>query len=374
MEQITDWLKKQFSNPQVVFLSVALVVLFVIIVYAGDMLAPVLAGIVIAYLLEGVIKRLDISRLPRNVIVWLVFLAFILFLVAIVFGLLPTLYSQLTEFVAQIPSMLGKGQAALMTLPQRYPDLVSPAQVQDIISSLRYDLTAFGQALISNSLTGVTSVITLLIYMILLPILIFFFLKDKDRILNWVRDLLPSENQLAIAVWRDVDRQIGNYIRGKFWEILIVWFISFVTFSLLGLQFSMLLAVLVGLSVLVPYIGAAVVTVPVLVVGYFQWGWTGEFAYLVGAYLVIQALDGNLLVPLLFSEVVNIHPVAIIVAVLFFGGLFGVWGVFFAIPLATLVQAIIVAWPKSTGDVEEPDSEETNDTLPHERDETRLPG
>jgi putative permease len=62
-------------------------------------------------------------------------------------------------------------------------------------------------------------------------------------------------------------------------------------------------------------------------------------------YGLIQFLDGNLLVPLLFSEVVNLHPVAIIVAVVFFGSLWGVWGVFFAIPLATLVQAILKAWP-----------------------------
>jgi putative permease len=347
MEQISDWVKKQLANPQVVFLTIALVVLFVIIIYAGDMLAPVLAGIVIAYLLEGVIKRMLILKLPRIVCVWLVFLGFMLFLVLIVFGLLPTLYTQLTQVVAQIPSMLTTGQAALMTLPERYPDLFSPEQVQEIIGSLRNDLTAFGQTVVTSSLSGAASIITLLIYVILLPILIFFFLKDNKRIIGWFSELLPSDNQLAVHVWRDVDRQIGNYIRGKFWEILIVWFASFVTFSFLGLQFSMLLAVLVGVSVLIPYLGAAVVTVPVVVIAYFQWGWTSDFATLVIAYLIIQALDGNLLVPLLFSEVVNIHPVAIIVAVLFFGGLFGVWGVFFAIPLATLVQSIIVAWPKS---------------------------
>jgi len=148
-------------------------------------------------------------------------------------------------------------------------------------------------------------------------------------------------------VWGDVDSQIGNYIRGKFWEILIVWFFTFICFAYFGMQFSMLLAVLVGVSVLIPYVGAAVVTIPVFLIAWFQWGWSSDFIYVVVAYLTIQALDGNLLVPLLFSEVVNIHPVAIIVAVLFFGGIWGIWGVFFAIPLATLVQAVIVAWPKS---------------------------
>jgi len=346
MEQISSWFKNQLSNPQVVFLTAAVVVLFIIVVYAGHMLAPVIAGIVIAYLLEGVIKRFG-TVLPRSVSVWLVFLAFMFFLVIIVFGLLPTLYNQLTQVVAQIPSMLGKGQTALMTLPERYPDLFSQEQVVDIVNRVRADLTAYGRQAVTNSLSGAASLIGLLIYVILLPILIFFFLKDKDRILQWLRDFLPSDNQLAVTVWKDVDRQIGNYIRGKFWEILVVWAASFIAFNFLGLQFSMLLAVLVGISVLIPYIGAAVVTVPVVIIAYFQWGWTNEFFTLVITYLVIQALDGNLLVPLLFSEVVNIHPVAIIVAVLFFGGLFGVWGVFFAIPLATVVQAIILAWPKT---------------------------
>ena len=81
-------------------------------------------------------------------------------------------------------------------------------------------------------------------------------------------------------------------------------------------------------------------------IAFFQWGWGSEFAYLIIAYGIIQALDGNVVVPLLFSEAVNLHPVAIIVAVLLFGGLWGFWGVFFAIPLATLVKAVLHAWPK----------------------------
>ena len=160
--------------------------------------------------------------------------------------------------------------------------------------------------------------------------MIFFFLRDQERILNWFLELLPRDNardnELVMRVWGDVDAQIGNYIRGKFWEILIVWLVTFVCFTWFGLQFAMLLSVLVGLSVLIPYVGAAVVTIPVVLIAWFQWGWSGEFAYVVAAYLVIQALDGNLLAPLLFAEVVNIHPVAIIVAVLFFGGLWGLMG------------------------------------------------
>ena len=69
--------------------------------------------------------------------------------------------------------------------------------------------------------------------------------------------------------------------------------------------------------------------------------------YVTGAYAVIQLLDGNVLVPLLFAEVVNLHPVATIASLCVFGGLWGFWGVFFAIPLATLIQAVLAAWPQA---------------------------
>ena len=95
---------------------------------------------------------------------------------------------------------------------------------------------------------------------------------------------------------------------------------------------------------LIPYVGAALVTIPVLAVALVQFGLGSEFWYIFIAYSIIQALDGNLLVPLLFSEAVSLHPLYIIIAVLFFGGLWGFWGVFFAIPLATLVKAVLSAW------------------------------
>ncbi|HAA35857.1 MAG: AI-2E family transporter [Arenicellales bacterium] len=350
MKMITDWFRYQFNNPQVVFLTLFLVLLFVVVVLMGNMLAPLLAAVVIAYLLEGLVGVLEKTRLPRLIAVLVVYFAFLLFVVLILFGLLPLLSQQATQFVQQIPSMLNVGQDVLLKLPESYPEIVSAEQIGEIMVLIRTELTSWGQKLLSVSLASVMGLITILIYLILMPILIFFMMKDKEALVAWVARFAPSEHQLVGQVWSEVDRQIGNYVRGKFWEIVIVWFACVVTFSVLGLQYTMLLAVLVGLSVLIPFVGAAVVTIPVVFVAWFQWGFTGDFFVLVSAYLIIQALDGNLLVPMLFSEVNNLHPVAIIAAVLIFGGLWGVLGVFFAIPLATLVHAVINAWPRETED------------------------
>ncbi len=345
MQVVTAWFRRHFSDPQIIFLAAALLAVFAVVLTMGKMLAPVLASIVIAYLLEGLVGWMQRHRWPRLPAVLVVYVLFVLFLTLVLFGILPLVSRQITDLVQQLPTMINAGQQALLSLPERYPELFTTAQIQELIGAIRAELISYGQRLVSSSLSSMVGVITILVYLILMPLLVFFFLKDKELILDWFRRYLPRHRRVAGDVWHDVDRQISKYVRGKFWEILIVWAVSFVAFSLFGLRYAMLLALLVGVSVIIPYIGAAVVTVPVLMIAWFQWGWSSTLIWLAVTYFVIQALDGNVLVPLLFSEVVNLHPVAIIVAILVFGGLWGFWGVFFAIPLATLVQAILFAWP-----------------------------
>jgi len=329
----------------VVSLVVILIGGFTIILFMGDMLAPVLASIVIAYLLEGLVALAERRGIPRSPAVYIVYGIFLILVTVMVFGLFPLLSMQISQLAQQLPQMILVGQQALMALPERYPDVISLEQLQQVLEAIRREIVSYGQQLLSLSLASVVGVITIMVYLILMPLLVFFFLKDKHQIHNWFIQFLPEARLFVSEVWDEVDGQIANYVRGKFWEIMIVWTASFVTFSFLGLQYAMLLSVLVGLSVIVPYVGATVVTLPVLLVAWFQWGWGSDFVWISVAYLIIQALDGNVVVPLLFSEAVDLHPVAIIVAILVFGGFWGFWGVFFAIPLATLVNAILRAWP-----------------------------
>ncbi|MEJ2643641.1 MAG: AI-2E family transporter [Gammaproteobacteria bacterium] len=357
MNIVRAWFRRYFSDPQVVILALLLVAGFALVITFGNMLAPVLAGVVIAYLLEGFVSALERRRVPRMAAVLVVFLGFMLFLVFSLFGLLPILSNQLAQLLQQLPTMITKGQHTLQRLPELYPNFITSQQVSEIMVGIRGELAAWGQHALSVSVASVVGLIALLVYVVLVPVLVFFFLKDKQRILQWVGQYLPRERGLATTVWNDVNTQIGNYVRGKVWEIIIVGVTTYATFAIMGLQYAALLATLVGFSVIIPYIGAAVVTVPVAVIAYFQWGWGAEFAYLIIAYGIIQTLDGNILVPLLFSEVVNLHPVAIIVAVLVFGGIWGFWGVFFAIPLATLVQAVLKAWPRGPIEQSEPEAQ-----------------
>ncbi|MCW8888470.1 MAG: AI-2E family transporter [Gammaproteobacteria bacterium] len=349
MNVFKDWFTRYFSDPQAILLSVLIVLGLGTVLVVGDFLAPVLVSLVLAYLLEGIIRKLVDLGAKRNRCIVLVYLIFLASLTFLILGLSPLLWSQVADLIGELPNYLKRGQAMLMALPQNY-SFITEEQIHELVQMMQSKIAGQGQYLLSLSLSSIPGLFTLIIYLILVPLLVFFFLKDKEQLLRWFVSFLPKERKLSSRVWDDVNLQIGNYIRGKFWEILIVGSVTFIAFAFMGLKYSVLLGVIVGLSVLVPYIGAAVVTLPVAIVGFFQFGWSTEFAWIMGVYALIQALDGNILVPLLFSEVVNLHPVAIIVAVLFFGGIWGFWGVFFAIPLATLVSAIITAWPRPEDD------------------------
>lgn len=273
---------------------------------------------------------------------------FIGFFVAILFFVLPQAWVQLGRLINDLPRLIGEGQDVLLHLPDSYPGLVSEQQVQALINTLRGDLALLGQRVVSYSISSIPRIFDWVIFLVLVPVLVFFMLKDKALLVHWIGNLLPHNRPLMLQVWQEMDMQLANYIRGKILEITIVGGSTYVAFLVLGVNYTLLLAVLVGLSVVVPFIGVAVVAIPVALVAYVQWGFGNEFFAVMLVYSVIQLLDANVLVPVIFSETVNLHPVAIIAAVLVFGGLWGLAGVFFAIPLATLIKAIINAWPDTT--------------------------
>ncbi len=339
-----SWYKRKFSDPDSVTLLFLIIFSSAILAVWGGILMPVLVAAIIAYLLDWPVVQLTKFKFSRAYSASLVLLAFLGVSILIFVGLVPVLSQQGINLIRETPQIWEQGQEWLLHLPDQYPNFVQVGHIQNMLQGVNEKVVSLGEQLISASFSSLGDLAALLIYLILVPLMVFFMLKDKDVLVANIAKLLPKERRLINQVGIEMNSQIANYIRGKVIEIIIVGAVSAITFAIMDLRYAVLLGVLVGFSVLIPYIGAAVVTLPVAIVGLFQWGISPDFWYLMIAYGIIQALDGNLLVPLLFSEAVSLHPVYIIIAVLFFGGLWGFWGVFFAIPLATLVKAVFNAW------------------------------
>lgn len=347
IEFFRGWINRYFHHEEALLLILLILFGLVMVTWLGRVLAPVITALVIAFVLQGAVAKLRSWRVPQTIAVYLVYLLFLSILAVLLLVVFPLIWRQLVGFVNALPNMLDQVQQLMRTLPERYPNLVSETQINQWMDAMTNEFALLGQRFLTLMLGQIGSIVGIIIYLILVPFLVFFFLKDKDVLLRWFASMLPDKRPLMDQVGLEMNLQIANYVRGKAVEILLVGVVTYFTFMFLGLNYSALLASLVGLSVIVPFIGAAVVTIPVALVAFFQFGWSLEFGWVMLAYAIIQGLDGNVLVPILFSEAVSLHPVAIIVAVLAFGGIWGFWGVFFAIPLASLIKAVLTAWPRT---------------------------
>ena len=347
LEMLRNWYIRRLSDPQTMGLLAILLFGFLAIYFFGNLIAPLLIAIVLAYLLEMPIRFLNLRlRFPRIMATILVFGSFISIATIFFLILVPMLWNQSISLLSDLPAMFNKLNEWLLNLPEHYPELIDYSMVDSIFNSVREKILGFGESVVKLSLTSIMNLVSLGIYAFLVPLMMFFMLKDKKELLQGVSRFLPRNRHLASKVWTEMQQQISNYIHGKLLEILIVTLITYIIFLIFGLNYPLLLAFAVGLSVLVPYIGAVLVTIPVALVALFQFGVSPTFWYIIIAFAISQLLDGNLLVPYLFSEAVNLHPLAIIISVLIFGGMWGFWGVFFAIPLATLVKAVLNALPE----------------------------
>ncbi len=344
MNVVSDWYRRTFADPQVVLLVLLLVGALLFVNFFGQMLAPAIAAVVIAFLLDGPAGRLREKGLSNPLAVSIVFVTFLALAVVAFFAILPPITGQLAQFFLQLPSMMASLQENAVAFSRSNPGFFDETQIGDLIARLQSELIALGPANVKALLGNLAGAISLVVYTILVPVMVFFFLKDKKLIMGWIAGYLPNHRPLVDKVWAEVVAKAGDYARGKVYEIFIVGFAAFVAFWVIDLRFAAFLALLTGLSVIIPYFGAALVTLPVALVAFFQWGISSEMLLAVLVYLGLQAVDGNILAPLLFSEVVKLHPHAIILAILIFGGLWGFWGVFFAIPLATVAHAVIKAW------------------------------
>jgi putative permease len=354
---LRKWLDTHLADEEAILMVILITLGLWVIVELDYVFTPLIASLIIAYLLQGVVARLCRRGLNRLAAVCMVFTGFVSLLVVALWIILPQLWKQLHVLAVELPRMVNSVHSLLVTLPEEYPDLISQKQFDVVMKQASEKISAHGEALVSQLLASLPSVLSLLGYAVLVPLLVFFLLKDKDLLMASIERLLPSKRPVMLQVWHEMNEQIANYVRGKVIQILIVMAATMLVFQWMGLKYSILLGVLVGFSVIIPYAGVVLATIPVALVAYFQWGLTSEFAWLMVVYLLVQAVDGSIVVPILFSEAVKLHPIVIMLSVLLFGGLWGFWGVFFAIPLATLIKAVMRAWPSN-------DSSSTKDAMP----------
>ena len=337
--------RRIFSNEETVVFFIIIISTLILFSFFIEVLTPFIISIIVAYLLVGLQKKIETYGVTPRISTIIAFSIFIIVGAAMFTWLIPLLYVQLQSFVLDIPRIFNEFLNFVSTIPAAFPDLVNSDQISVFFQAVSSELSSITQNIVKSSISGIQSTITVLLYIILFPILVYFFLFDRKNIIEGCLRIIPGDRAMLSQVWSEMDVQLSNYVRGKVLEIFIVGVAASILFASFGLNYGALLAVLVGLSVLIPYVGAFSITIPIVIIGLLQFGLGTQFYLLIGFYLLLQFPDGNLLVPIIFSEAVKLHPIVIILAVFIFGSMFGFWGVFFSIPLATFIKAVWNAWP-----------------------------
>ena len=344
-----DYLKSFFRNyfyEEEQFAALFILIIAAVLLYfIGSTITPVFVSILVAYLLNGVMNFFEEKNYSKKISFYFTFTIFLAFYLFILLSL-PYVTGQIASLINELPAIVAFVESLFNDLMIRYPNFFTTEQVEEIFASSASLIPSIAEQVLIQLNTSFSAIMNALIFLILTPILVFFFLKDKSEMLSYLTFFLPNKRSLLSKIWSDLNIQLFGYVRGKALEMIIVASITSTAFLVLEVNYSVILGILVGMSVLIPLFGAILVTIPVVAIGLFQWGLDTSFYIFLFVYLMIQILDGNVLFPLLMGNEVNLHPVLIILSILVFGGIWGFWGLLLAVPIATLIRAVFKVWPK----------------------------
>jgi len=310
-------------------------------------LSPFLVGILLAYLGDPLVDRLEARGLSRTWGVVAVFALFGLLLLLVLLFLVPMLGRQLVRLYELAPLMLDWLQQVALPWVQAKLGLASGFWHLEQLKAMFVDQLDRTTNLVSQLLSQATaSGLALLGWLgnlLLVPVVSFYLLRDWDILVARLRALLPRRREgVVVGLAGECHEVLGAFLRGQLLVMLALAAIYALGLMLVGLDLGLLVGLLAGLASIVPYMGFVVGIGAALVAALFQFG--GDLYPLIGVVAVFtvgQLIEGMLLTPLLVGDRIGLHPVAVIFAVLAGGQLFGFTGVLLALPVAAVIMVLL---------------------------------
>ncbi|WP_074600926.1 AI-2E family transporter [Sediminibacillus halophilus] len=301
-------------------------------------LTPFIISALIAYLLHPVIEKLHQCNFPRWFAIIGIYIVFFGLSGYLLYKAFPVLLHQLRDLNANLPTFMEQYRNAIYGLYERTAYL--PESVHDRMDLLFYRVEEFVGHLLTSVVEQAAKLMDIVILAAVIPVLVFYMLKDFDLIRKVVRGLTPEKyRDDGRKLCLEIDKSLGNYIRG---QLLVCLFVSLTTYGflwLIGMRYPLLLAVIMGVTNIIPYFGPILGAIPAVVIAL-----TISYKmviYVVIAVFIVQIIEGNLLSPFIVGKSINIHPILIIFALLAGGEVGGIIGMILAVPLLTILKVIL---------------------------------
>lgn len=352
----TNWISFLGGNNSLYTAAVALLITLTILVMTqinfiftplvaivSNVLMPFIIAVLLYYLLVPLVSMLSKTKIGRTWSVAIVFVGILALLGLIIAVLVPLLQEQVTSLIESMPAFIDNVFNSVQNLLSNLPanDMFNEGinQLQDFSETIFSNAGEF----ISQSMTNVTglvsSVTNVFFTIATAPIILFFLLKDEQKI---VRGLLfatpPKWRRGLIRIGTEINIQVGAYIKGQFTIAVLNGIMMYIGFTLIGLNYSGALGLFGGVMSLIPYIGPTLTFVPAALIAVFDS--FSRVLMLIGVWMVIQFIEGNLVEPNIMGKQLKIHPLTIIVTLLVMGDLFGLFGLVFGIPMYAILKVI----------------------------------
>ncbi|MBF9032081.1 AI-2E family transporter [Rhodobacterales bacterium HKCCE3408] len=314
---------------------------FLLVLWAlGDVILPFLVAMAVAYFLDPIADRLEkagLSRLWSTIVICLIAALVVVLTLLVV---IPLMVSQLSGLVQALPEIVSNVQSFLT---ERFPAAMEEG------SPLRRSLVSIGQSIqdrggevVSTLLSTAFTVVNVVVFIVVVPVVSFYLLKDWDRLVAEIDSLLPRDHAPTVRhLAREIDKTLAGFVRGQGTVCLILGTFYAVALTLIGLSFGVVVGFIAGLLTFIPYLGALIGGALAMGLALFQF-W-GDWWWIVAVYAIFQFgqfVEGNFLTPNLVGSSVGLHPVWLIFALSAFGAVFGFVGLLVAVPVAAMIGVL----------------------------------
>jgi predicted PurR-regulated permease PerM len=331
-------LPRRVRALQYLWVAGAVLVFAALLHWLGPVLTPFLVAAILAYFGSPAVSWAQRRRIPRTLGTLLVMLVILAILLGLMFVLIPLIQSEITQAVRRLPQLVAQLNARVApwlrdTLGVELQ--LDLATVKQLVSENIESAETLSLKVLSSIKTGGTVVLGILINLALIPVVMFYLLRDWNRIVERVDDLLPRRWLPRVRkIAHEIDKVLAEFLRGQLSVMGVLAVYYSVGLSLAGLQFALPIGILTGLLVFIPYVGFGLGLILGMLAALLQWSGLPGFLAVVAVYGVGQLLENYVLVPWLVGDRIGLHPLAVIFALLAFGELFGFAGVLLALPVS----------------------------------------
>ncbi|QKY69541.1 AI-2E family transporter [Lentibacillus sp. CBA3610] len=309
-----------------------------IISFLWHLFLPFLIAVLIAYLLYPVIEKMHQHNMPKSLAILLIYLLFFGGIGYLGYRVYPAVIYQLSDLQEQLPQLIQMYRDFVYSLYEYTAFL--PETVHDKMDELISEAETYMEDLLTDLVRGFTGIFDMIVIITIIPVLVFYFLKDFDSIKHYFKKWIPEKyHKQTKALGRAIDEGLGKYIRGQLIVCLFVALAAFAVFKFLDIPYALLLAIIIGLTNFIPYFGPIIGAIPAVAITATI---SGKLMLIVLASIfVIQVIEGNFLSPYIVGKSIRIHPIAIIFALLLGGQISGVPGMILAVPVLFVLKVMI---------------------------------